>query len=368
MKILHVVDSLNIGGLENGLVNLINHSSGSFRHVVCCLREVGPMADRIEKPDVTIHLLGKKSRDYLLSWKIRSIIKSEMPDIVHTRNWGTIDGVLAARMAGVKKVVHGEHGRDHDDAAGSNIKRNLFRRFLSFNIRRFVTVSADLNDWLVKVVGINADKVTTIINGVDTEKFKPLDTDKRDAKLKLGFDPDELLLGSVGRLDKMKNYPLFIAALAQLKNSGFRFKGVIVGEGAQRQTLENLIAQTGAPVSLVGKRHDVGDYLNAFDLFVLPSINEGISNTILEAMACGLPVIATRVGGNPELLIDGVSGCLVESNDLAGLVDAIEPLLKDRKLRTTLGQRAREHCCEKFSLQRMVGEYEKLYGELTGEV
>lgn len=366
MKILHVVDSLNVGGLENGVVNLVNHSSNEFRHVICCLREVGPMADRIEKPGVTIHLVGKRSRDYFLSWKIRSIIKSEMPDIVHTRNWGTIDGVLAAGLAGVRSVVHGEHGRDHDDAAGINFKRNLFRRLLSFNIRRFVAVSADLNDWLVKVVGINADKVTTIINGVDTEKFNPSNTDKRNAKLKLGFDPDEVLIGSVGRLDRMKNYCFFIEALEQLKNRGFHFSGVIVGEGPERQPLEDLIVQTGVPVSLVGKRHNVGDYLNAFDLFVLPSINEGISNTILEAMACGLPVVATRVGGNPELLIDGVSGCLVESNDIIGLSDAIETLLNDTELMATLGRGARARCCAEFSLHRMVDDYEKLYRELAG--
>ena len=130
IKIFHIVDSLNIGGLENGLINIINNSSDTFEHVICCLREKGPMAQRITKQNITIYSLGKKSCDYLMPWKLRNIIKKESPDVVHTRNWGTIDGVIGAKFAGVKNVVHGEHGRDIEDVAGNNFKRNITRRHL----------------------------------------------------------------------------------------------------------------------------------------------------------------------------------------------------------------------------------------------
>src|SRR5210317_1437858 len=123
IKIFHIIDSLNIGGLENGLTNLINNSDDTFEHVICCLREKGPMAERISNPNTTIYSSDKESRDYLMPWKLRNIIKTESPDIVHTRNWGTIDGVLGAKLAGVKYIIHGEHGRDLDDAAGNNFKR-----------------------------------------------------------------------------------------------------------------------------------------------------------------------------------------------------------------------------------------------------
>jgi hypothetical protein len=157
IKILHIVHSLQIGGLENGVVNLINNlNSDTFEHAVCCIDSSGPMADRIKRP-VDIYSLKKgDNRDYLLSLKISKVVRKVRPDIVHTRNWGTIDGVAGARIAGVKKIIHGEHGREATDPRGANSLRKRVRKLLGSWISQFVAVSDDLRSWLIDDVGISS--------------------------------------------------------------------------------------------------------------------------------------------------------------------------------------------------------------------
>ena len=174
IKILHILDSLNVGGLENGVVNLVNSlEREKYSHIICCLRKVGPMAQRISKVDVKIFSMNNNSRDYLMPLKLRRLIRCFNPDIVHTRNWGAIDGIIAAKLAGVKYIIHGEHGREYTDLQGSNFKRNLARRMLAISVNYFVAVSDEIKSWLVNKVGVSEEKIITIINGVDTKKFCP---------------------------------------------------------------------------------------------------------------------------------------------------------------------------------------------------
>ena len=169
LRILHILHTLRVGGLENGVVNLVNRLDPErFEHAICCVDASGPMAERIVRP-VRIVELGKGSgRDYLLPLKLARVIRDVGPHVVHTRNWGTIDGVIGARLAGVGRVIHGEHGREAADPAGANGRRNLARRVLAPLVTNFVAVSADLAAWLVEGVGIPGRKVRCIINGVDT--------------------------------------------------------------------------------------------------------------------------------------------------------------------------------------------------------
>jgi sugar transferase (PEP-CTERM/EpsH1 system associated) len=367
IKILHIVDSLGIGGLENGVINLINRTCMSgFVHTICCLRKRGPMMHRITRPNVEVISMESRGRDYLMPFRLKKLIGSRHPDIVHTRNWGTVDGIIGAWMAGVKGIIHGEHGRDLADSAGTNYKRNLFRRILSTKTRCFVTVSRDLAAWLQNTVKVPQKKIITVINGVDTKNFIPA-SDKAAMKLALGFDPTGPLVGTVGRLDPIKNYRVLIKAMQGIKQRNMKAHCVIIGDGPEKDRLEAMATETPGLVTLAGSQDNVTDYLQAMDIFVLPSLSEGISNTLLEAMASGLAIVTTAVGGNLELIEDRVHGCLVPADSTIELQERIHHLLKEPEERKRLGENARIRCEKEFTLNRMAMEYENLYKRVYDE-
>ncbi|WP_306533876.1 TIGR03088 family PEP-CTERM/XrtA system glycosyltransferase [Geobacter sp.] len=364
IKILHILHSLQVGGLENGVVNLINRLDPErFEHAICCITSSGPMAERLVRP-VEIHELGKGAGgDYLLPLKIAKVVREVKPHIVHTRNWGTIDGVIAARLAGVRCVIHGEHGREATDPGGTNGRRNRVRRLLHPLVTRFVTVSDDLRTWLVDQVGIPGEKVIHIMNGVDTERFAPAQ-DKGATKVRFGLNPDSFVVGTVGRLDPVKDQQTLVRAFDALCGEKGRHSDLLlIGSGPEEDKLRRLADELnmGGSVHFMGERRDIPELLQAMDVFVLPSLAEGISNTILEAMACGLPVVATRVGGNLELVEDGVSGHLFAVGDLAGLAGTMCDYSDDPEQRLQLGARGRALAEQEISLAGMVQKYENLY-------
>jgi len=364
LKILHILHSLQVGGLENGVVNLINRLEPErFEHAICCITTSGPMAERLERP-VEIHELGKGAGgDYLLPLKIARVVREVKPHIVHTRNWGTIDGVIAARLAGVRCVIHGEHGREATDPGGTNGRRNRVRRLLNPLVSRFVTVSEDLRTWLVDQVGIPREKVVHIMNGVDTDRFVP-PLDKGAAKARFGIDPNAFVVGTVGRLDPVKDQQTLVRAFGTLcREKGRGAELLLIGSGPEEQMLRRLAEELGVAESVhfMGERRDIPELLQAMDVFVLPSIAEGISNTILEAMSCGLPVVATRVGGNVELVTSGVTGALFDPGHYDSLADILQGFHGDSSCRADYGELARREAEVKFSLATMVSRYDQLY-------
>jgi sugar transferase (PEP-CTERM/EpsH1 system associated) len=282
---------------------------------------------------------------------------------VHSRNWAAFDAVLGARVAGVPVVVHGEHGREIGDPHGVNRRRNRIRRVLSPLVRRFVAVSDDLRTWLIETVRVPARKVTTIRNGVDVERFGR--HDRAAARRALGLDDHWVVTGTVGRLDPIKGQRGLIQAFATVAARCREARLVVAGDGPCRGELEGTVAALGLGdrVQLLGARRDVPVVLAALDVFVLPSIGEGMSNTVLEAMASGLPVVATRVGGNPELVEPGVNGCLVPAGDERALAEAIAMYGDDAHLRTLHGKASRDRAAGRFELGRMCSSYENLYAE-----
>ena len=366
IKIFHILDSLGIGGLENGVVNLINHmDKDNFHHTICCIRGKGAMEDRITNKQVDIICLNIKKKDRFAFLKLAHIISKNSPDIVHTRNFGTIDGILAAILARVDIVVHGEHGREFTDPEGLNKKQNFIRRLFFLKTAFIVAVSMDIHNWLIEKIRVPDEKIHTIINGVDTDKFIP-PLDKNAAKIKMEIDPSEIVVGSVGRMDKVKNYEMLLSAVSMIKTNA-RFCIVLVGDGPERKSLESFTAEKGLTnIRFTGKQDNVVNYLQAFDLFVLPSIAEGISNTILEAMACGLHVIATDVGGNRELIENNKTGSLIKSYDVDALADRISWSLANPLESNQIGRAGQEQCKSCFSLDRMVIEYGNLYRKSLG--
>lgn len=365
-SIVHVVRSLEVGGLENGVVNVVSALDGEVDQVVVCMTRAGALASRLPAAARVVEL-GVATRDRLAMLRLARLFRRLRPGIVHSRNWPTIEAIPAARMARVPVVIHGEHGREAADPEGRDARRNRVRRLLAPLVDRFVAVSADLEGWLARDVRIPARKLVTVRNGVDTTRFS--DDMREVGRRTLGVAADASVVGTVGRLDPVKDHASLLCAFARL---GGRYPDallVVVGDGPCRAELEAIARQAGmsARVRFLGERSDVPALLAGMDVFVLPSIAEGISNTILEALASGLPVVATRVGGNPELVVDGVTGSLVPPRDAAALAAAVAEYLDDGPLRRAHGKAARARAVECFSLDRMVNGYRRLYAELAGE-
>ncbi|MGH7384366.1 MAG: glycosyltransferase [Candidatus Rokuibacteriota bacterium] len=365
VHVVHVLDSLQVGGTENGAANLIRAlERDDLRHTVVAMTTSGPVADRLPR-SVAVHCLGKRP-----GWDLRAVarlvalLRRLRPDAVHSRNWGAFDAVPAARLARVPVVIHGEHGREASDPAGLNPRRNRLRRAFAPLIDRYVTVSLDLGRWLAEVVRIPAARIVTIHNGVDLRRFSS-DVSERGSEA-LGLPDGEVVVGTVGRLDPVKDQIGLIEAFARLNPGAVPATLVIVGDGPCRSALEARAASLGIAdrVRLLGTRSDVAALLGSFDLFVLPSLAEGISNTILEAMATGLPVVATRVGGNPELVEHGVTGSLVSVGDRDELATTLAAYLSDPHLRLLQGKAGRGRASEHFALERMAARYLELYAAL----
>ena len=363
--VVHVVNSLAVGGLENGVVNLVNTTAARFRHVIVCMTADGPLHGRL-RPEVGVVVLGKRpGQDPWALLRLVRLLRHLRPLIVHSRNWPAVDAIPAARVARVPLVVHGEHGREVADPEGRNLRRNRIRRALAPLVHHFVTVSADLRRWLIEDVRVPAAKVTAIHNGVDLSRFGR--AGKLESRMRLSLPADASIVGTVGRLDPVKDQAGLIQAFAQVRAQHPAALLVVAGDGPCRAELERVAAGLGQRdhVRLLGNRDDIPTVMAALDVFVLPSIAEGISNTILEAMATGLPVVATRVGGNPELIEEGVGGALIPRSDPGALAAAIAAYTGDAELRRRHGQASRQRAIGHFSLERMAQTYANLYTALA---
>lgn len=372
--VMHVVYSFKIGGLENGIVNLVNLlPKDEFRHVIVALTTCDErFCNRIHRDDVELVSLNKlPGHGWRVFPKVWRLCRARRPAIVHTRNLAALEMQLPAFAAGVPVRIHGEHGRDVSDPDGTRFKYKMVRRAYEPFVTRFVTVSSDLERYLTDGVGIAEGKVTRICNGVDESSFGP------DALLSPPLEEQSkggpLIIGSVGRLQEIKGQHVLIAAVHRLLDRAPRLAGRfrlrLVGDGPLRPTIEREVAERGLGdiVELVGERDDIASVMRHFDLFVLPSLGEGISNTVLEAMASALPVVATAVGGNFELVMPNETGVLVPPNDAEALASALEQYLESPELRKRHGRYARAIVEGRFSLASMVERYRSLYHAALSE-
>ena len=260
----------------------------------------------------------------------------------------------------MRGVVHGEHGWDVGDPRGTSRKRLFVRRFCSRWIREFTCVSRDQREWLTGRVRVK-QAVTQIYNGVDTDRCAPAG-DAAETRAELGLPLDAFVVGAVGRLDPIKNHPHLFEAFARLREVRPDARLIVAGEGPELSRLESL---AGPGISLLGNRPDIPRLLRAMDVFALVSRNEGISNTILEAMSSALPCLVTSVGGNPELVEDGRSGRLVAPGDVDAMADSLIAYAGDPELCARHGDAARVRVLERFSISSMVSGYEAVWGRVA---
>ncbi len=373
--VLHLVYRFDVGGLENGVVNLINHMPADrFRHAVVALTECSAgFCRRIVRADVDFVSLHKPpGHGTKLYPRLYRLFREQRPAIVHTRNLAALEAVVPAWAAGVPARVHGEHGWDVSDPGGTRRKFQWLRRAYSPFVSRYVALSAHIESYLVDRVGIAPQRVERICNGVDSTRFRPAADGMRGVLggMPAAFaGPGVVVVGTVGRLQAVKDQVGLVRAFARARagGEGGRSLGlVIAGDGPQRAELEAEIRSAGVEdaVWLAGERGDVPAVMRALDFFALPSKAEGISNTILEAMASGLAVAATAVGGNPELVAAGETGLLVPAADARGMADALLCYASDAALRHRHGAAARRRVEAEFSIDGMVARYMRLYESL----
>jgi sugar transferase (PEP-CTERM/EpsH1 system associated) len=367
--VLHVMYRFDTGGLENGIVNLINHMpSHAYRHAVLALTEVTEFRQRIQRCDVEFISLRKPPGHGVWQYpKLYKLFRRLRPHIVHSRNLAALEVQAPAWAAGVPVRIHGEHGRDIGDLDGNNATYQRVRRFYKPFVQHYTALSRDLADYLVEKVRVSPDTITQAYNGVDTVRFHSA----AGGPLRIEdcpFDPAQhWLVGTVGRMQAVKDQVMlahaFVQALALAPELQAHMRLVMVGEGPLRAQAQAVLEAAGVAhlAWLPGERSDVADIMRGLHAFALPSLSEGISNSILEAMASGLPVVATAVGGNADLVTQGLTGHLVPPANPQAMADRLVDLASNPERACSMGQAGRQRVEVTFSMQAMVSTYQSVY-------
>ena len=361
--VVHLIYRFDFGGLETLVAECINRMPAQqYRHAVVCLTGYTEFSRKISRPDVEIIALDKPPGLGLAThFKLWKLLRRLKPAVLHSYNLAAVEYACTAALAGVPVRVHAEHGRDASDPHGLNRKHNLLRRGVTPFIDRYVPVSDDLQRWLRQVVGVPDAKTLMIANGVDTERFRPSQR---------ASQRDEFVIGTVGRIQDVKNQSglidAFILLRAMLPGHRDRLRLSIVGDGPLLGMITEKVRAAGLQdvVRLPGSRTDIAELLSGFDVFALPSIAEGTPVTILEAMACGLPVVASRVGGIPEVVEQHATGLLVPPSDASSLAEALAVYVQDPQLAERHGAAGRVRVERSNSIAAMVAGYAGLYDTL----
>lgn len=364
-RVTHILRSLDPGGAEKMVLDLaaLQAGSGGIEPDILCMQGPGPLAEKAREAGIPCRVAGMGGLRYLSpALRVRRLLAGgTRPDLVHTHNLvAQIHGAPAARSLGIP-VVHTKHGR-----SVTSFRRAPFLRRIVYGMAsRVAVVSRETGESFRLRTGLGPERVEVIYNGIRSGDFGR--ADRAEARRGLGLPEGATVFGSVSRLDPVKNHPLMLEAFARVRGEDAAFF-LVAGDGPERGRIEGIVRRLGIEDSVVmaGYREDVDACLAAMDLFLQPSSEEGLSLTILEAAASGTPVVASRVGGNPEIIEDGVSGVLVEPGD----VDALEAAMKEFLARPgrfeEMAAAAERIVAERFSLAAMERGYRELYRSVLG--
>jgi sugar transferase (PEP-CTERM/EpsH1 system associated) len=378
--VAHVVNRLDTGGPGSGLLELIAHMPGDrYRHAVLCLRDQGMFHDELREHGVeVIDLHGRDAADrgpgpgrIVRILRMVRVLRALRPDLVHTRNLGGLEGQLAAALAGVRLRVHGEYGRDPAEP-GHTRAPGFLRRMLRPLVGHYIAASAEQERWLIEQVGAAPSRISHISNGVDSLEFHP----RLGPHAAVGPDgfmsDDAFVIGSVGRMDEARNDTTLVESFLRLISSPHashsRLRLLIVGDGPMRAECQAMLERAGAGARawLPGERLDTARLMRAMDLMVLPALTEASGNVLLEAMATGLPVVATSVGVHKELVQPGLTGILVPPQSPDVMAAAIADYCRIPEMGARHGARARGQVIAHHSLPAMARSYLAVYDALAG--
>lgn len=361
IRLVHVTYAASYGGTANGIVNLCNGLDPSrFRASIITFTPNGGFEQTLASDRVTLYrLLPSRGNDPSLILRLARLLRAVRPDVLHTHAWGTLcEGLTAGKLAGIPMHVHGEHGT----LETRRLHRWVQRRVWGW-LDQVVAVSEILRGSMANVIGYDPARIRVIPNGVDTEKFRSDPIGRARVRREMMVSDEDFVVGAVGRLHAIKGHRHLIQALSLLPDS---VRLWLVGDGPLRSELEALASSLGVAnrTHFLGHRDDVPDILLGLDALCQPSLNEGMSNTILEAMASRLPVVATAVGGNVETVVHGETGLLVGPERPEALAGALQYLGFHREEALRLGEAGRRRAVDRYSIRRMVRDYEELYANL----
>lgn len=357
-KILHLTLSLNVGGRERVIVNLSNNLlKEGFISSICCLRKSGVLSQYLNDRIKVFEVFKKHRVDLSIIKQLKDYLKSNNISIIHCHNPGTLFyGLIAAKWAKTPSIISTEHGFSNKILWRGRLKESMLYRYVD----EIIAVSENLKELMIENYKISPEKITLLPNGSPSAK---VNENKYNSRRTLGMPENIFNIGIIARLDPVKNHKMLLDAIYNIVKNKLSVHLWIVGSGKEKEKIEKETKRLEIEeyVSLLGERNDVPIILNALDCLVLSSFSEGFPVTILEAMSAGLPIIATDVGGNREIIKNGRSGILVKSNSSEELAKAIISLMKDRKLREKIGLTAKQQFEKYYSMEKMIVEMTEIY-------
>lgn len=365
IKIIYLVLEMDLGGLQRIVKLLIQRiDRKQFVPYLACLDHGGLFLDQLRINSVPSYILDRRPGpfDFRLFIRLYKILRSNKIDIIHSQNGCSFYSALAGRLAGVRVIIHTDHGRLVPDRKVAKLED----RVASIMMDRYIGVSEELTEYLASEVKINRKKLTTIVNGVDTQRFVPLEDGQKERIRKVfGFNNGDKIIGTVCRLDPVKNLELLIGAMPAICKMVPECKALIVGDGPAESQLRNYAKTLGVDGKIIfaGRSSDIEKILPIFDLYVNTSLSEGTSMTILEAMACGIPVVASDVGGNSRL-VDNSNGGLFPAGNREAFQHKVVDLLSNNDGLAELGKASRKKAETNFSFDRVLKQYKELYVSL----
>jgi glycosyltransferase involved in cell wall biosynthesis len=368
MKILQIVDGFRMGGAETKLCELVERlNPAKYENMIANVGPSGPLADRFLRLGVPIFQCQRKHRfDLAPFFQIQKIVKAHQIDIVQTTLfWADFVGAVAARVAGARAVVSWETVTHEGDPYHRQWQRRAGYRMAMRFVDKVVAVSHEIKKSLIRRRGLDADMIEVIHYGVDLDKFHPngkLESKRNELGLK-----EEITIAIVARLEEVKGHRYYVEAFSRLAQKHPEVSTIFVGDGSCRAGLERMVHDAGLDgrIRFLGIRNDVNEIMNAIDILVLPAIaGEGLPNVVLEAMACGKPIIGTTVGGTGEAVRHGENGFLAPTRDVAGMQKALEEILCNRARISQFGKNSRAIAEKEFSLQKQITGFENLYEKL----
>jgi L-malate glycosyltransferase len=368
INVLYVIWSLQMGGAERVVAGLARGLDRTrFRPLVCCLNFKGRLAEELEAEEIPVFALDKKPKlDPLVLLRLVRLMRRERVDVVHTHLWtSSLWGRLAALLAGVPVRVVTEHNIDTWRRGPHFLADRLLARFT----HHFIFVSREVEVFYQQRLGLAPSRGRVVLNGVDVAALQAR-VDAAAVRARMGLPRDAVVAGVVGRLEERKGHRHFLEAMKTLVAEDPRLRGLVVGEGRERAALETQRIESGLDgrMSVIGYWPSLAEALAAIDVFVLPSLMEGHPLAILEAMAAGKPVVATRVGGNPEAVQDGETGLLVPPGDPDALGQAITTLVRDPDRARAMGQEGRRRVERLFSLEASIRANQEVYLAHVGRI
>jgi glycosyltransferase involved in cell wall biosynthesis len=364
--VCHVLHGLRVGGAEVLAARLARRLCDEFRFSFACLDELGTLGQQLRDEGFRVEVLGRRSGlDGRLAFRLRRLFRRERIDLVHAHQYTPFFYAAASRLPGARPpVLFTEHGRHFPDYPRR--KRMLANRLLLRGRDRVVGVGRAVARALVDNEGFPPPRVEVLFNGIDLGRYENGAPGRQRARQELGAGDSDLIIIQVARLDYLKDHATSVRTLARLAPSCPEARLVLVGEGPEGEKVRQSVDQLrlGDRVRFLGLRADVPRLLRAADVFLLTSLSEGVPLAVIEAMAAGLPVVATGVGGVGEVVEEGVTGFLAPSGADDALAQAVVRLAQSPRLRSEMGERGRQRARTLFSESRMQEGYARLYREM----